>query len=406
VIPAALRVKSFRYQWPADLLTSWAFEMETLTLGWYVMTQTGSVLALTVFGALQFLGTLAAPAFGVAGDRLGARTILTAMRAIYAVLAAVVMTLALAGLLAPALVVVLAALGGIVRTNDIVIRNALIGETIPSPHVMGALAVSRATQDSARIGGALAGAWLSALLGLGATYAVVAAVYLVALVLTLGVSRRPAVPDPATPHAKVGAASGWRDLVDGLAHVARAPALLAMMLLAFLINLTAYPTTSGGLLPYAAQRVYEVDATGLGWLTASFSSGALVGSTVMMLTAGPRRRELATLVFTVLWYALLAGFAHVTRMPLGMLTLFVAGFVQSIAMISMAATLLADAHPAYRARVMGVRMLAVYGMPLGLLAAGFLIPRLGYPGTITLYSLLGLTVTVVISLCWRRAVWR
>ena len=41
---AAFRVKSFRFQWPADLLTSCAFEMETLILGWYVMVDTGSVL--------------------------------------------------------------------------------------------------------------------------------------------------------------------------------------------------------------------------------------------------------------------------------------------------------------------------------------------------------------------------
>src|ERR1700704_5626614 len=56
---------------PADLLTSWAFEMETLILGWYVMVNTGSVLLLTAFASLQFLGSLAAPMFGVLGGRLG-----------------------------------------------------------------------------------------------------------------------------------------------------------------------------------------------------------------------------------------------------------------------------------------------------------------------------------------------
>ena len=28
------RTRSFRYQWPADLCTAWALEMETLILGW------------------------------------------------------------------------------------------------------------------------------------------------------------------------------------------------------------------------------------------------------------------------------------------------------------------------------------------------------------------------------------
>ena len=61
MILAPFRVRSFRYQWPADLLTSWASEMETIILGWYVMVHTGSVVLLTVFGSLQFLGTLLAP---------------------------------------------------------------------------------------------------------------------------------------------------------------------------------------------------------------------------------------------------------------------------------------------------------------------------------------------------------
>ena len=39
--------------------------METVILGWYVMVQTGSVLLLTIFGSLQYVGTLAAPMFGV-----------------------------------------------------------------------------------------------------------------------------------------------------------------------------------------------------------------------------------------------------------------------------------------------------------------------------------------------------
>jgi hypothetical protein len=55
---APFRVRSFRFQWPADLATSWAFEMETIILGWYVLVETGSVLWLTAFGALTFLGTM------------------------------------------------------------------------------------------------------------------------------------------------------------------------------------------------------------------------------------------------------------------------------------------------------------------------------------------------------------
>ena len=70
---AAFRTRSFRFQWPADLCTAWALEMETLILGWYVLTETGSVVLLTVFGSLLFVGTLVSPLLGVLGDRLGLR---------------------------------------------------------------------------------------------------------------------------------------------------------------------------------------------------------------------------------------------------------------------------------------------------------------------------------------------
>jgi len=61
--------------------------MELLILGWYILVQTGSVLLLTVFGALQYVGTLIAPLFGLAGDRLGHRNVLCSMRVVYATLA-------------------------------------------------------------------------------------------------------------------------------------------------------------------------------------------------------------------------------------------------------------------------------------------------------------------------------
>jgi hypothetical protein len=407
VTVAAFRVRSFRFQWPGDLLASWAFEMETLVLGWYVLVHTGSVLALTVFGALQFLGTLLAPAYGVLGDRLGARVMLCAMRATYATLAALLGLLALGGLLTPAWVLVVATLAGLVRPNDLVMRNTLIGETIPASHLMGALGLSRATMDSARVAGALAGTALSTALGLGPTYAVVTGFYLASLALTFGVARRPLGPDPGTrsPSGALPGPSGWGDLKDGLAHVLATPALLGMMLLAFLVNLTAYPV-SGGLLPYAAERVYRVDATGLGRLAASFALGGLLASIATVLTGGPRRPERATLVATALWYALLLGFGHLERLGAGLLTLLAAGVVQNVAMISMTGCLLAAAGDRFRARVMGVRMLAVYGLPLGLLAAGGLIAGLGYPLTITAYAAVGLVGTGLIGLRWRATLWR
>src|SRR5206468_12785458 len=106
-----------RFQWPADLLASLAFEMETVILGWYVMVQTGSVLLLTAFGSLLLLGTLASPMFGVLGDRLGFRVMLSTMRATYTALAALVLLLTLTGALTPAWRLLVTALAGRARPD-------------------------------------------------------------------------------------------------------------------------------------------------------------------------------------------------------------------------------------------------------------------------------------------------
>ncbi|MEA2736783.1 MAG: hypothetical protein QOH05_90, partial [Acetobacteraceae bacterium] len=171
-ILAPFGVRSFRFQWPADLLTSWASEMEILILGWYIITATGSVLLLTVYGSLQYAGTLIAPMFGLAGDRLGHRNVLCAMRVIYASLAGLMTVLAVLDLLSPPVVLVLAAVVGLIRPSDLAMRNALVAETMPGDRLMAAMGVARTTSDSARVVGSLAGAGLFALLGMAPAYVV------------------------------------------------------------------------------------------------------------------------------------------------------------------------------------------------------------------------------------------
>ena len=91
---APFRIRSFRFQWPADLLTAWALDMETLILGWYILIETRSVAWLSVFGALQFIGTLLSPVLGMLGDRLGLSRVLTLMRLSYACFAGLICVLA------------------------------------------------------------------------------------------------------------------------------------------------------------------------------------------------------------------------------------------------------------------------------------------------------------------------
>jgi MFS family permease len=397
---APFRVRSYRFQWPSDLTTSWAFEMETLILGWYVLVATDSVLMLTIYGSLQFLGTLIAPMLGVAGDRIGRRAMLCRMRAFYTVQASVIMTLGITGHLSPDYVFAIAALMGLVRPSDIVMRNALVGDTMPRGSLMSAMSLTRTTQDSARIVGALAGAGLVAALGVGHAYIAVTAFYAASMLFTLGVSRIRPERSPTAPGTLP--ASPWRDLVEGLAYVWATPRVLALMLLAFLVNLTAFPLTTG-LMPYIAREIYGIDAIGLGHLVAAYAGGALAGSIAMAASGGVRRSIRLMLLAVLSWYVLLIVFGHMGSKAAGLPVLVLVGAAQGIAMISMAVILLNTVSERLRGRIMGVRMLAVYGLPLGLLGAGVIIGQIGWSATVLSYVGVGLVGTLLVVWRWRAA---
>ena len=402
---APFRVRSFRFQWPADLATSWAFEMELLILGWYVLAESRSVFMLTVFASLLYIGTLLAPISGVIGDRIGNRNLLCAMRGLFTALSATLMTLAFLDLLTPTLVLVIATVLGLVRPSDIGVRAALVGETMPGERLMGAMSIQRTTLDSARIMGALTGAGLVATLGMGPAYVVVVSFYAVSCLLTFQVERA----HPGRHRAGIPGGgqhpSPWRDLREGLAYVWNTPHLLGMMCLAFLVNVTAFPLFNS-LMPYVAKEVYGADQTVLGYLVAGGAFGALTGSIALSRYGSAVRAGRMMIVFCAAWYAMLLAFAHTQHPASGIPLLVLAGFAQSLGLVPMAALLLRTSAPRFHGRIMGIRMLAIYGNLPGLLISGPLITHYGYSMTATLYCAIGLVFTLLIAVRWRAQLWR
>ena len=392
------RIRSFRFQWPADLATSWAFEMESIVLGWFILVESGSVMMLVVFASLQYLGALVAPLFGVVGDRFGYRRMLYLSRALYATLAVCFMLLAWLNALTPVTVLLMAALAGLLRPSDMLMRNALIAQTLPPRHLLGALGISRITSDSARIAGALAGAGVVAWLGMTWAYVLITALYTLSFLLSRGVSDVPAPPTAAVRVSPV------RDLQLAFGYVWTRPVLMAAMALAFLVNLLAFPF-SLGLLPYVAKNIYLTNQTGLGWLGASFAFGGLVGSVVLSSHRYRFRAAQTMVVAGAVWFLVDVMFAFSTHLLAGMALLWVAGLAQSLSMTPLAAVMLRVTEPAYRGRVMGMRMLAIWGLPLGLLLSGPLIERFGYTATAGLYSALGLLLTGAMAVYWRQHIW-
>ena len=400
--------------------------MEVLILGWYVLVETGSVQLLVLFGALQYVGALLSPVFGVAGDRIGYRRLLYWSRALYALQAALIGVLTALHLLTPAYVLMIAAIAGLIRPSDLMLRNALIAQTMPPAQLLGALGLSRSTSDSARIAGALAGAGAVAAFGMVSAYVMVTLFYLASFALSLGVAGRmarvvaalPAADAPAAaPQAAPGAVpqpaparapvlvTAWRDLRSAFDYVWHTPPLLGALTLAFLVNLLAFPFFNG-LLPYVAKNIYGIGPAGLGTLVASFASGGLLGSILLGTNRLPVRAARTALVASAVWFIAIFCFAQVTHLATGIVLLVCAGLAQNFCLTPIAAVMLRESSPAYRGRVMGMRILAIWGLPAGLLLSGPLIERAGFGATGVLYSVIGLACTAAIALRWRAHLWR
>jgi MFS family permease len=397
---APFQVRNFRRQFPADMLTSWGIEMEVLILGWYILTETGSVLLLSVYSSLQYSGTLIAPVFGMAGDRFGHRNVLCAMRLCYTILASVLMLLALGGEMRPLLVMLIAGVNGLVRPSDLAMRQALVADIMPNDRLMAAMGVARTTADSARIFGSLAGASLVAALGIGPAYVAVTGCYGIGLIFTAQISRA----KPGAPVTTRGGLAFLKEVWEGVTYVRHRPLELAGIWVAFLVNLLAFPITMG-LLPYVAKEIQHTGQTGLGFMVASFALGACAGSLTIGSIGRLLRPARMMLICAMVWFALILVFVQIANPLAGRLTLILAGFSQSLSMVPLSAMLLKSAGPRFRGRVMGVRMLAIYGLPIGLLVAGLLIPGIGFRATASVYCLLGLASMALIGLRWRAVIW-
>ena len=119
-------------------------------------------------------------------------------------------------------------------------------------------------------------------------------------------------------------------------------------------------------------------------------------SAVILIKIGHRIRPARTMiVFCVIWHAMIFVFAQMQTLVAGVAILVLAGVAQSLCIIPMSVMLLRNADEQFRGRIMGIRMLAVYGLPIGLLISGPLVARIGYPATATLYCVVGLAFIAV-----------
>lgn len=394
----AFRGRDFRYLWLSDSVVSCAEQMEFLVLAWFILQETDSPFLLGLYAALRFTGTLFSPLYGIVVDRYRRERLLRFVRFGFTLSAVVILVLIVTDILDVWHVFLLVGIVGMARAFDTVTRQTVIPDIVPREGIMNAVALTRSGRDVMQIIGPMVGGALLARYGMGLSYVVIVAMYLsgVGLALRLHV--------PGQPASARSSESVISNLRQALSYVRTREVVLGLLLLAFLVNLSGFPLNNG-LLPVYAKDVLGVGAEGLGQLLGAYSAGSMVGSVTIAALPRLRRPGVVMTLAGIAWHVSILAIALIAWFGPAMGVLALAGLAQSFTMVTMSMLLLSVTSPEIRGRVMGLRSLAVYGLPLGLLASGFLADILGAPLALALNGLVGIVFGLAIAVA-TRGIWR
>ena len=322
---AALRVRDFRLFLGGHILSVLGVQMQNVAVGWQLYEKTHSAWPLAMVGLVQ-----AAPMIGLAlpagqiADRFDRRKIL-----MWATLVAILSSagLALVSFQGGSVHLIYLCLlaSGLARAFQGPARSALMPQLVPRPLFSNSVSWTISGFEMASMAGPALGGFLIDVFG-GATKvyllgAVGSLVYFTMLALIT--KRSFAVASQTT-------ANTWRSFLAGFSYVWRTRLLFTTM------SLDMFAVLLGGavaLLPIYAKDILQVGPTGLGWLQAAPSFGAV---TMALLTAHlpPLKKAGKTLLWAVAGFGVATIVFGLSRsFWLSLVMLFLTGAFDNISVV-------------------------------------------------------------------------
>jgi MFS family permease len=381
------RHRNYRIFFTGQVVSLAGTWMQNVALAWLVLELSGSPLAV---GALAFWRFVPFTVFGlVAGvlaDRIESRKLVMATQASAMVISIALAVVTLTGTATLPIVYGLAALGGIALAFDAPGRQSLTYQMVGPRELPNAVALNTGLFNGSRIiGPAIAGLIIAAA-GTGICF-VLNAVSFLAVLAALAIVRDAELhPVEKDPSARI---------VDGTRRAFRfvwdEPELRLIMLVVTFVSTIGFNLHV--LVPLLAADTLHVGPEGLGFLSATFGFGALVGAltTATLGRASWRLFAIGTTAFGVLSLVI----APVENAYLAGALLFGIGISFTLFTANANALVQLRAPDHLRGRVIGLYLFAFVGLaPIGGLLAGWL-AELG--GTTLAFAVAGLAALVSIG---------
>jgi MFS family permease len=356
--------REFRLLWTGQLISGAGSALRLVAVPYQVYLLTGSSLAVGLLGLFSAVPLIALSLWGgVIADRVDRRRMLIVTQACLTLTSIALALSTQLGAATVPLLYVLTAIGSGFSALDQPARSALAPSLVDRRLIPAAMALNQTNfQVASVVGPALAGVVI-AQFGLVWTYWIDAATYVVAIVALL-LMRVPRM-DTTVVHA-----APLRALVDGMAFLVARPLLLATMSVDFFATFFA---VSRAVMPFYADKVFNVGPEGLGLLYAAPGAGATVVALTSGWTGGVRAKGLGILVSVAVFGLAIAafGFLPATGFIAGLLLLAIAQGADTVSAIFRHTILQMETPDALRGRVSAINLVFVAGGPqLGQVESG------------------------------------
>jgi MFS family permease len=389
----SMSVRNYRLYFAGQLISTTGTWMQSIAQAWLVLQITGSGVALGITVALQFTPVLLVGAWGgLVADRVDKRRLLVGTQAAAGVLALVLGTVTVLGVVQLWMIFVLALGLGAVNALDNPARRAFVVEMVGAEHVSNAVSLSSAMFMAARvIGPAIAGLVIA---GFGVSWCFFAngVSYSAAVIAFLAMRQNEFFSVEPVPKRK-------GQLREGLRYAWSTPALRLVLVLTAVIGTLAFNFQV--VLPLLAKQTFSGGADTLGVLYASMSIGSVIGALVSAHEAQATRRFVlgAALAFG----AALVAAALAPTFGLELLVLVPVG-AAGIAFTAMAnGVLQTETAPEMRGRVAALFTVAFLGStPIGGPIIGLVSQQLGPRAGLWVGGVATLAVTVAAIAAIRR----
>ncbi|WP_376794918.1 MFS transporter [Thermogemmatispora sp.] len=395
----ALRYRNFRLLFIGIFLSSIGEQMVTVAIGWELYDRTRSALALGLVGLVQVLPVLCFSLLaGHLADRQNRRRMVMLAQTILALCSLGLMLLSwLRGplwLIYGCLLII-----GIATAFNEPASAALLPQTLPPAlYANAATWESSAWQLASVVGPALGGFLLALFRGATPIYGLNALAIALFLLLLALLRLPPAAPASLQQQEAAQAEGTLRSLAEGLRFLRRTQVILAAITLDLFAVLFGGATT---LLPIYARDILQVGPTGLGWLQAAPSIGA-VCIAFLLAHLPPFKRAGRTLLLAVAGFGLATIVFGLSRsFWLSLLMLFILGGLDNISVVIRGTLLMTRTPDHMRGRVAAVNTIFIAASnKLGGFESGLAAQLLGPVMAVVGGGLGTILVVLCVALIW------